>query len=321
MSTVLGPVSSRALGMTLPHEHCFVSQAGFAQTYPELRPMDYIVPEVIACLSELKRSGGGAIIDCTTFDLGRDVRTMAHVSRESGVHIIATTGSWITPPLAFNGLSADALAALYIREATLGIEGTGIKAGIIKCAHEAGSTWRRGRGFTELGRKICQAVARAQRATGLPITTHTQASEQVGLAQVKVFEEEGVDMNRVYIGHCNDSTDLDYLQAILRSGAWVGLDRTGPEEENVPHWEERTRTIKRLVDAGWGHRIMLSHDWMPFLGFLAPEDARARRQRNPDGYTFILRKVIPRLHELGVGAAQTDAILYDNPRRFLENAM
>ncbi|MFP6690329.1 MAG: GAF domain-containing protein, partial [Alphaproteobacteria bacterium] len=76
-------------------------------------------------------------------------------------------------------------------------------------------------------------------------------AERIGIAQVELFEEEGVDMNRVYIGHCNDSTDMEYLTAILSKGAWLGLDRTGVLGEGVmmPDWRERARTIKRLIDA------------------------------------------------------------------------
>lgn len=323
VNTVLGPVSSTQLGMVLPHEHCYVSSAGMQAVYPERVPLDYVVPEAVAALKQLKEAGGSTIVDCTTHDLGRNVEVMARISRESGVNIIATTGSWLDPPRTFQSMRPKDLAELYIREATLGIEGTGIKAGIIKCAHETGTTWEKGRGFTPAGEVTCRAAAIAQRATGLPVTTHTEVEERCGLAQIGVFEEEGVDMNRVYIGHCNDSEDLGYLTEMLRKGVWLGLDRTGPGGKEPgterPDWEGRALTIKRLIDAGWGHRIMLSHDWMVFLGFLPTKVAKKVRTFNPDGYTFILRNVIPRLHELGVSKQTTDAILYDNPRRFFGN--
>lgn len=322
VSTVLGPLSSRKLGMILPHEHCYVSSAGMTHVYPEQVPLDYVIPEAVAALKQLKNAGGSTIVDCTTYDLGRNVGIMAQIARESGINIIATTGSWIDPPRSFQYLRACDLAELYIREATVGIEGTDIKAGIIKCAHETGTTWEKGKGFTSVGEATCRAAAIAHKATGLPITTHTEAEERVGLAQIALFEEEGVDLNRVYIGHCNDSTDLDYLTAMLSKGVWLGLDRTGPGvgDARRPNWEERTLTIKRLIDAGWGHRIMLSHDWMVFLGFVPAKIAKQLRAENPDGYTFILRNVVPKLHKLGVSKEQTDAILYENPRRFFDYA-
>ena len=71
-------------------------------------------------------------------------------------------------------------------------------------------------------------------------------------------------MNRVYIGHNNDSTDMDYLLEILSKGVWMGLDRTydGPSVPGSPDWRERAQTIKFLIDAGYGHRILVGHDTM-----------------------------------------------------------
>jgi len=321
--TVLGPVSSRKLGMVLPHEHCLVSSSVLAH-YPEMVPYeDFVFPEAIAAFKELKANGGGAIIDCTTLDLGRDVQAMTRISREAGIHIICTTGCWLDPNRSMHSCDPDTMAKMFIRDCTEGIQGTGIKAGIIKCAHESGLTWDRGGGFSKIGEVIARAVARAHKATGCPITTHTEVEEHIGLAQIAIFEEEGVDLNRVYIGHCNDSTDLDYLTTMLKKGVWLGLDRTGPgmaePGHTRPEWEERARTVWRLIEAGWGHRILLSHDWMVYLGFAGAVDgAKKHRSQNPLGYTFILKKLIPRVLELGATRAQTDAILYDNPRRFLE---
>ena len=68
------------------------------------------------------------------------------------------------------------------------------------CTDQTGVTWAKGDGFTAAGEVTLRACARAAKATGLPITTHTEVEERIGLAQCALFEEEGVDMNRVYIG-------------------------------------------------------------------------------------------------------------------------
>ena len=47
------------------------------------------------------------------------------------------------------------------------------------------------------------------------------------------LQEEGVPLNRVYIGHCNDSDDMDYLTAMLERGVWLGLDRTTAQSGQV----------------------------------------------------------------------------------------
>ena len=72
----------------------------------------------------------------TTIDLGRDVDMLEQVSRGSGVHIICATGTWLDIPRVFWSATPDMIAPLYVREIKEGIEGTGIRAGIIKVAND-----------------------------------------------------------------------------------------------------------------------------------------------------------------------------------------
>ena len=55
---------------------------------------------------------------------------------------------------------------------------------------------------------MLRAVAHVHRETGVPISTHTHAASHRGRDQQRVFREEGVDLSRVVIGHCGDTTDL-----------------------------------------------------------------------------------------------------------------
>ena len=248
----------------------------------------------------------------TTLDLGRDIRLLEQVSRESGVNIICATGTWRDIPRVFWTASPDVIAGLYRREIEVGIEETGIKAGIIKVANDMG-------GVTDEGEIILRAAARAQKATGVPISTHTWAPERVGEQQVAIFEDEGVDMNRVYVGHSNDTTDTEYLIGLLEKGVWIGLDRyPGRKTELTPDWEGRTQTAWRLIEAGWGRRIMLGHDWSVTLSIASEEMQEQRQRYNPDGYLFITRRVIPRLKELGATDADIENIFVNNPRRFFD---
>jgi phosphotriesterase-related protein len=312
VNTVLGPVDTADLGFTLSHEHIMTSAAGIRQTYPQYYDYDGVIEDAVAALREAHDQGLRTIIDMTTFDLGRDVNMLAQVSRRSGVHIIATTGSHRSIPRIFATASPNAIAPLFIQEIEQGIEGTGIKAGVIKSASDAG-------GITEQEEIVLRAVARAQKHTGVPISTHTWSPDRVGDQQVRILEEEGVDLNRVYIGHSNDDTDLDYLLGLLEKGVWLGLDRfPGGRIPGTPNWEQRTEMIKRLIDAGYGHRIMLSHDHSIPRGQATPELREQRQRYNPDGYLFIIRRVLPRLKELGVSQEDIHRITEENPRRFFE---
>ena len=312
IQSVLGPIDSSDLGFTLSHEHVVVSSAGIPHIYPEFIRREESITEGIKQLREAKNEGLNSIIDVSTIDLGRDIRLIEQVSRESGINIICATGTWRDIPRAFWNATPDSVAKLYKREIEVGIEGTGIKAGIIKVANDMG-------GVTREGEIILRAAARTQKATGIPISTHTWAPERVGEQQVRIFEDEGVDLNRVYIGHSNDTTDTFYLEGLMDKGVWIGLDRyPGGRSPGTPDWEGRTETAMKLISDGYGKRIMLGHDWSVTLSIDSEEGQDARKKSNPDGYLFITRKVLPLLREMGASQEQLDDLMINNPRRFFE---
>ena len=312
INSVLGPMDTADMGVTLSHEHVLVSSAGIRYVYPEFIDREGTISSGVADLKEAHGEGLRTIIDVTTIDLGRDIRLLEQVSRDSGVNIICATGTWRDIPRVFWSADPDMIAPLYIREIQEGIEGTGIKAAIIKVANDMG-------GVTPEGEIILRAAARAQKATGVPISTHTYAPERVGEQQVAIFEDEGVDLSKVYVGHSDDTTDTDYLIGLMRKGVWIGLDRyPGGAMPGTPDWQGRTKTAKKLIDAGFGHRIMMGHDWSVTLTIASKQAQETRRAYNPDSYLFITRNVLPRLKELGASQEDTDKIMVDNPRRFFE---
>ncbi len=314
VETVLGPVKPADLGFTLSHEHVLLSAAGVSQTYPGFIDHQRVADDGVAALKEAYDEGVRAIIDVTTFDLGRDIRLLEDVSRRSGVHIVACTGNHLAVPRNFAMATPEQVAPHFIREIREGIEGTGIKAGIIKVASDRG-------GITEAQEIILRAAARACNETGARISTHTWSPDRVGDQQVKILEEEGVDLDLVYVGHSNDDTDLDYLLGLMNKGVWLGLDRyPGGRTGDTPNWEIRTEVLKKLLDAGFAHRIMLSHDHSVPSTNPTPEQAEERRRFNPDGYLFITRRVLPRLREMGASEDDIQAMMVDNPRRFFEGA-
>jgi phosphotriesterase-related protein len=218
VNTVLGPVETADLGFTLSHEHVGTNAAGLRHTYPEFLDREGLLAQSVAATREAYQAGVRTMIEMSTFDLGRDIGLIQEVSRQSGVQLIAVTGCHLAVPRPFGEVSPDVIARLYIREIEEGIEGTGIKAGLVKAASDRG-------GITPPQEVILRAVARTHQRTGVPITTHTWSPDRVGEQQVRILEEEGVDLNRVYIGHSNDDTDLDYLLGLLKKGVWLGMDR------------------------------------------------------------------------------------------------
>ena len=134
---------------------------------------------------------------------------------------------------------------MFVRDMTTGIADTGVKAGILKCATDR-------LGVTTDIDRILRATAKAHRMTGVPISTHTYARGKVGLDQQRIFREEGVDLSRVVIGHSGDTTDLDYLEELIRNGSYIGMDRFGID--TILGFEERVKTVAALCGRGHAGR-------------------------------------------------------------------
>tara|TARA_B100000586_G_scaffold97864_1_gene69999 strand:+ start:1275 stop:2198 length:924 start_codon:yes stop_codon:yes gene_type:complete len=304
-------VDTSELGFTLSHEHLATNAAGILKTFPELVDRAGVIEQANATLREASLEGLRTIIDVTTIDLGRDVEMMREVSQTTGVHIVAATGNHLAVPRPFVDLAPEVIAGLYVREIEVGIEGTGIKAGIIKVASDEG-------GVTRPQEVVLRAAGQACVRTGTPISTHTWSPDRVGEEQVRILQDEGVDMDKVYIGHSNDDMDMSYLLGLLRKGVWLGLDRfPGGRRPGTPYWEERTQLAKQLIDAGYTDRIMLSHDHSVPKARYGVAVQEERIKYNPDGYNFITRNVLPRLKDMGVSDDMINQIMVENPRRFL----
>jgi phosphotriesterase-related protein len=309
VNTVLGPLGVDNLGFTLMHEHIIVSAAGIPQDYPELLGNDF-TGTIVRALTAAKKGGIDTIVDATTLDLGRDVNVLAEVSRLSGVNIIACSGWWLEEPFFLTGASVDRLARVFIREIQEGISGTGIRAGILKAASDVS-------GVTAWQEKVLRAVARAHLATGTPIMLHSYSPGRVGERQLAVLKDEGVNPARVKVDHSNDTTDIGYLNWLLEQGCYLGMDRY-PGRGVTP--QERTRTMKTLLDSGYVDRILPSHDHVPveIMDTSSENMDHPGEQRNPRGYLYFKEVVIPQLGEMGVPQETVNRLCRVGPRNFFK---
>lgn len=310
VQTVLGTMDPAQLGFTLAHEHIVGTPGADNVFFPWRYDREKTVAWAVERMSELKAGGVDTIIDMTTPDLGRDIEMMVDVSRQAGINVIATTGFWRDPPRSVMERSEDATADLFIREIEVGIGNSTARAGVIKVANDV-------EGIVPLQERVLRAAARASNRTGCPINTHSNSSMELGAEQVRIFQEEGVQMDRVSIGHTADTTDIAYLERLLNAGVYLTMDRY---PGRTPSWEERNATVKALIDRGWGDRIMLGHDgfaaaWV-WAGREAPRGGASLRA-NPDGMLFVTRKALPALLNSGVTPEVIAQLTTENPRRFL----
>jgi len=306
IQTATGPIDEERLGFTLSHEHIIVGSAGVREAYPFLFDMTRTRERVIRELSEAKAGGVDTIIDATTMDLSRDVDFVAEVSRASGVRVVVATGLWRDIPRFFWERDPGFIAEVFIHEIQDGIGGDRIRAGVIKVANDQ-------EGVTPQAERVLRAAARACKATGVPITTHQWAPAQVGRRQMEIFLDEGVDPGRVCIGHSADTTDVDYLEGLLREGVYLSMDRY-PGRPDMPDWPERNATVKALIDRGWADRLMLGHDYAPAP---YPADGLGPDTESPTRYLFVSTTALPSLRAEGVDEGTIRKMTVDNPRRYL----
>ena len=309
IQTVRGPIDPSTLGVTLSHEHVLVSLGEDNRHYPWMFDWDVTHRNAIQELSEAKAGGIDTIIDLTTPDLGRDVAFVRDVAEAADINVVVATGIWRDVPRSFWARDIDRIADIFVREIEVGIGDGGVRAGVIKCANDMG-------GVTPEGERVLRGAARACKRTGCPISTHQWAPGEVGRRQVQIFAEEGAPMDRICIGHSADTTDVNYLDSLLREGVYLSMDRY-PGSEGRPDWRQRNATVKALIDRGWAHKLMLGHDHAPGAISVATVRAGTPRPAEQTRYLFVTTTAIPALIADGVTQETIDVMMRDVPRRFL----
>ena len=307
VQTARGPVDTTQLGPTLMHEHVVTRSPGVQENWPHLWDRNSILDIAERKLAELHRRGIRSLVDLTTVDLGRDIDLIAAVARRTQVHIVVATGVWWMPQRYFSAHGVDAVADLFIRDISQGIANSGVKAAIIKCATDTA-------GVTPVIDNVLRASARAQKATGVPISTHTWAAGRTGELQQAIFAQEGVDLSRVIIGHSGDSEDLGYLRGLMERGSTIGMDRFGLE--NFLPTSKRVEVVAKLCAEGYAAKMVLSHDANCWSDMLSEESKR--RTRPQWHYNHISDDILPALRKAGVSEEQIDQMLVRNPRAIFE---
>ncbi|MCS6925398.1 MAG: phosphotriesterase-related protein [Candidatus Binatia bacterium] len=325
--TVTGTCTPEELGTTLVHEHLLIAWSGWeadsivVKGFKRNEALKFCVDR----LQELKAHGVQTFIDPCPSDLGRDVEFMAEAAVKSGMRVICATGLYKEDLggayfkfYMHMGTGVNEIAELYEKELTEGIGDTGIRAGFIKCAtgvlkNEAGRPH-----ITPYEEMCLRAAARAHKATGAPITTHTDQA-MLGLEQLEIFTSEGVDPRRVIIGHSGDTANLQYHVSIMDQGAYIGCDRFGLDF--ILPEKLRLATVIGLCGIGYEKQIVLSHDSVGcFKGralTLPPGQQHLIANWQP---THLFKNLIPKMRAAGVSDDKIRTMLVDNPRRWFAGA-
>ena len=324
VETVTGPIEAEALGTTLVHEHLLFRDEAVHLQWPHMPTVHEVVPPeyvgedaafgaAVEAARELVETGVQTICEPTAMFGGRDVAFSRRVAEETGLQVVPCTGIYTYDylPMTFVTRDADAISELFVHDIERGCQGTEIKAAFIKVAADAP-------GVTENIEKVHRAAARASVRTGTPIMAHSRPASETGPRQVEIFEEEGVELERVQIAHTGDTDDLDYIERLLDKGVFIGMDRYGLDLF-LP-FERRNETVLALLERGYAERMFLSADYCVTLDWYPTEAAQQLVDAGAVTdwrLTLVPEKVLPLLRERGMTPEQERTMMVSNPVRWL----
>jgi phosphotriesterase-related protein len=293
--TALGPISPGALGLTLHHEHVIAKPTDVGANDPDL-----LLDSTEAAVAELEDAfylGLRGIVDMTPADYGRDPEAILWVAQRVPVHVIVVTGHhkhahaapWV------GERTVAEIAAQSIDEIRNGIGGTALRAGVIK----AGTSLNE---ISEAEDRVLRAAAQAHLATGAPISTHTDKGT-MALEQIAILREEGVEPERLIIGHLDFALDEDYLLRVLDTGAFISFDQVS--KTKYASDEARSAMLARLAARGYLRQLLVSGDlarksyWLAYGG--------------GPGFRYLIESFPVTLMEAGLTATEVRTVLVDNP--------
>ena len=341
INTVLGEKSAEELGIVTPHEHVFINLSAFFDKHPvygvqdpetekvkmehlgtlNLDPYalkDNLVMDDYATqkkeIEYFKKAGGGTIVDLTLPGIGRDPVALKKLAEETGLNIIMGTGYYVssTHKPCVKTQTEEEMAEDFVKELTVGIDGTDVKAGIIG---EIGISEL----FNDDERKVLRAAAIAHKKTGAPINVHINPWTTNGLESAEILLSKGVNPKSICISHIDVENDMTYIYELLNKGVYIEFDNFGKEyhvRKEVRNSGyglfvsdiERVKLVKKLVDEGYINQLLMSCD-VCLKNIL--------RTYGGYGYDHVLRNVLPMLEEEGLTKEQIDRIIRINPIEFL----
>ncbi len=338
IQTVTGWIESNIVTAALPHEHILsdlrplvtpLDNGVFYEkvalhNYGELSRNPYavldnaVLDDKKAAIDEfcrLKKAGYNLVAEVTTADFGRDVQFMQELSLATGVNIVAGCGCYIDAAVSdeLKARSVAELRDIILKELTEGVDGTGIKAGVIG---EIGSSGK----ITPYEYNFLKAAAQAQKETGFGMHIHACLWNREGLNALDYAVSCGAAADKICIDHVDVRLDEEYILGALDRGAYVEFDDFGKEyyvdradrnllDDSFAYDTERVAFIKRMIERGYTGQLLISND-ICLKSMLHAYGGW--------GYDHIGKHIVPMMEDFGIGAKDIDKIIRENPIRFLE---
>ena len=343
VQTVTGLIDPEELGITLMHEHLLldvgayfdepgeagirawvdapltVDRLGYIALYWHVNRDNTVILDERFAADQAERfmlAGGRTVVDTTNVGLGRDPLALARISRRTGLNIVMGSGYYVRlfHPADMAERDEDRITGEIVRDITVGVGGTGVRAGIIG---EVGNMWPP----QDDEVRALRAAARAQVETGAAITVHPGFDPQSPPSILDELGRAGADLSRVVMGHLDTFHDRGLLAELAASGCYLQWDTYGNEETlfgevgsgsgsalDMPSDEQRLDALEFVAGLGYLDRVLISQD--VFLKCMTVA-------YGSKGYGHIVTNILPRLLARGWEGQQVEALMVANPRRLL----
>jgi phosphotriesterase-related protein len=296
--TVRGPVDAAKIGVTLMHEHVLVDFVGADKVSRDRYDADEAFAVALPHLRRAAELGCRTFVDCTPAYIGRDAALLRRLSEAAKLNVVTTTGYYgaandkFVPAFAYRE-SAEDLAARWVAEFERGIEGTGVRPGIIKIGVDAGP-------LSEIDAKLVRAAALTHLKTGLTIASHT-GDGAAALAQLDLITGLGVSPTAFIWVHAQNEKDRAVHERAAARGCWVEFDGVSSRSA-----AEHVTLVTHLAEGGFLNRILVSMD----AGWYHVGEPRGGNYR---GYESLFTEFMPALRSK-LGGEQVRRLLTANPQ-------
>ena len=336
---MLGAVAASELGVTLAHDHVLMDGT-FMYVDPPNPDDQHLAEQAITlenrgwvayhwtsnhhnveldsvdlAISELDRfvaAGGRTVVDPTNQGLGRDPEPLVRIAEATGMHIIMGAGYYLggTHPEDMSVRSVDDITEEIIRDITVGVGDSGVRAGLIGeigCTHP----------WLPNEKKSLRAAVAAQIETGAPLMVHPGRDPMSPVEIAQIVDEEGGDLTRTTICHI-DRTCIDrgWLADMAATGCYLEYDLFGNESSwyppnpqvDMPSDAERMDVVLWHFENGFERQVLLSHD-------IATK--HRLHAYGGLGYDHLITNVMPRLRQRGLSDEDIETLVVGNPARLL----
>jgi len=314
--------------LTLVNENLALLRSGaqiFSRESMTSGDVDYTVTE----LEHFRRIGGHGIVDASPIGIRGDVKQLREASERSNVHIVCATGLYTVAqrPERFQGWTEDQQFEHFLQEVTEGIDGSDVRAGILKCALSATSAQA---ALPEEELTTLRACARVAAETGVSLHVHSafpMTTDHILSGLSLLLDDMNLDPGRVVMMHMDSflrawdsrraylasietvkTVNTDGLERVLDRGVTIGFDSWGTEVEILPQDDDRLKGLVHLVKKGYDSQIVLGHDvtqkpqGVSYGGY---------------GFTWFPQLVSRTFDQLGIAEECYQRLTVDNPARVL----